>query len=215
MNRRSCAKRLCSGSGLSPFGLFRGVAQQASGRRVALGPRVGPPLCPGQAGAGLCFLPQNFLGGPPNPAYLARGAVKKKMTKVTYICRSAKKKVVTYFILFLFYFYFLSIFFKGVFWAFRNKGSSKTRKNFSPKKSIWAHHKKCGFFFLRFFFFTLGCFVRFFFNRVFGRFVTRGVQKRDKKKSRENLLSFQKKYLLTYVTFFFFSRPTTGAFRLS
>ena len=62
MNRRSCAKRLCSGSGLSPFGLFRGVAQQASGRRVALGPRVGPPLCPGQAGAGLCFLPQNFLG---------------------------------------------------------------------------------------------------------------------------------------------------------
>jgi len=30
-----------------------------------------------------------------------RGAAKKKMTKVTYICRSAKKKVVTYFILFL------------------------------------------------------------------------------------------------------------------
>lgn len=63
------AKVLCPGS-LSPFGLFRGVAQQASGRRVALGPRVGPPLYPGQAGAGLCFLPQNFLGGPPNPAYL-------------------------------------------------------------------------------------------------------------------------------------------------
>ena len=63
------AKVLCPGS-LSPFGLFRGVAQQASGRRVALGPRVGPPLYPGQAGAGLCFLPQNFLGGAPNPAYL-------------------------------------------------------------------------------------------------------------------------------------------------
>jgi hypothetical protein len=41
----------------------------------------------------------------------ARGAAKKKMTKVTYICRSAKKKVVTYFILFLFLFLFLSIFF--------------------------------------------------------------------------------------------------------
>jgi hypothetical protein len=47
-------------------------------------------------------------------------------------------------------------------------------------------------------------FCSIFLNRVFGRFVTRGVQKRDKKKSRENLLSFQKKYLLTYVTFFFF-----------
>jgi hypothetical protein len=44
------------------------LTAQASGRRVALGARVGPPLCPGQAGAGLCFLPQNFLGGPPNPA---------------------------------------------------------------------------------------------------------------------------------------------------
>ena len=61
------------GSGLAlacrPLVFSGGVAQQASGRRVALGPRVGPPLCPGQAGAGLCFLPQNFLGGPPNPAY--------------------------------------------------------------------------------------------------------------------------------------------------
>jgi hypothetical protein len=95
----------------------------------------------------------------------SRGAAKKKMTKVTYICRSAKKKVVTY--------------------------------------------KKCGFFFLRVFFFTLGCFVRFFFNRVFGRFVTRGVQKRDKKKSRENLLSSFQKKELTYLRhfFFFLSRP--------
>jgi hypothetical protein len=61
-----------------------------------------------------------------------------------------------------------------------------------------------------FFFFNPRLFCSIFFYRVFafGRFVTRGVQKRDKKKSRENLLSFQKKYLLTYVTFFFsFSRP--------
>jgi hypothetical protein len=33
--------------------------------------------------------------------FLARGAVKKKVTKVTYICRNPEKKVVTYFILFV------------------------------------------------------------------------------------------------------------------
>jgi hypothetical protein len=42
---------------------------------------------------------------------ISRGAAKKKMTKVTYICRSAKKKVVTYFILFLFLFLFFIDFF--------------------------------------------------------------------------------------------------------
>jgi hypothetical protein len=104
----------------------------------------------------------------------ARGAAKKNLTKVTYICRSAKKKVGTYFI--LFYFYFCR-FFTGVFWAFRNKGSSKTReKLFFEKVHLGSGlpSQKMRFFFLRF--------VRFFFNRVFGRFVTRGVQKRDKKK---------------------------------
>jgi hypothetical protein len=45
------------------------------------------------------------------PRVRPRGAVKKKMTKVTYICRSAKKKVVTYFILFLFLFLFFIDFF--------------------------------------------------------------------------------------------------------
>jgi hypothetical protein len=85
------------------------------------------------------------------------------------------------------------------------QGSSKTRKTkLFKKKNIWAHRKKCGgFFVISFLFFSLGCLVRFFFNRVFGRFVTGVVQKRDLKKSRENLLSFQKKHLLTYVTFFF------------
>jgi hypothetical protein len=34
-----------------------------------------------------------------------KGGREKKMTKATYICRSAKKKVVTYFILFLFLFF--------------------------------------------------------------------------------------------------------------
>jgi hypothetical protein len=51
--------------------------------------------------------------------HIARGAAKKKMTKVTYICRSAKKKVVTYFILFLFLFLFFIDFFVRRFWAFR------------------------------------------------------------------------------------------------
>jgi hypothetical protein len=40
-----------------------------------------------------------------NEGQLPSGAVKKKMTKATYICRSTKKKAVTYFILFLFLFF--------------------------------------------------------------------------------------------------------------
>jgi hypothetical protein len=51
------------------------------------------------------------------------------------------------------------------------------------------------------FFPSLGCFACFFY-RVFGRFVTRGVQKHDIKKTRKTFGSCQKKYLLTYVTFF-------------
>jgi hypothetical protein len=39
------------------------------------------------------------------------------MTKVTYICRSAKKKVVTYFILFLFLFLFFIDCFLRRFWG--------------------------------------------------------------------------------------------------
>jgi hypothetical protein len=54
------------------------------------------------------------------------------------------------------------------------------------------------------FFFYPRLFCSIFFYSVLGRFVTRGVQKRDKKKSRENLLGFQNKHLLTYVSFFFF-----------
>jgi hypothetical protein len=128
-----------------------------------------------------------------------RGAVKTFLTNATYICRSAKTKVVTY--LFL----FIDFFFKGVFRVFRNKRSSKTRNKKVSKKSIWAHHKKCGFISLRFFSPSLGCFVRFFFNRVFKRFVTRGVQKRDKE-NRAKISSASKKstYLLTYVAFFCF-----------
>jgi hypothetical protein len=62
-------------------------------------------------------------------------------------------------------------------------------------------------FFPPFFFPSLGCFVRFFFNRVFGRFVTRGVQKRHKK-NRAKISSASKKstHLLTSL-FFFFTAP--------
>jgi hypothetical protein len=64
----------------------------------------------------------------------------KQMMKVTYICRSPQKKAATYFI-FLFYFF---IHFLSRFWAFRNKGSSQTRKR---TFGIWAYQKKskkCG-----------------------------------------------------------------------
>jgi hypothetical protein len=128
-----------------------------------------------------------------NLAQFKRGGVKTKTTKVTYICRAANKKS-SYLLNFIFIFICLSIFFLGAFWAFRNKGVQKHEKT-NSKKSIWAHHKKCGFFFLRFFFFPRRprLFCSIFFYRVFGRFVTRGVQKRDKNKSRENLLSLQNK----------------------
>jgi hypothetical protein len=48
-----------------------------------------------------------------------------------------------------------------------------------------------------------------FFYRVLGRFVTRGVQKRNKGSSKTQQSSRQKnsKYLLTYVTAFFHGAP--------
>ena len=98
-----------------------------------------------------------------------------------------------------------------------NKGSSKTRKKLFFEKVHLGSSQKMRLFFPPFFFLLPRLFclkVLFdFFYRVFGRFVTRGVQKRHKKKSRENLLSFQKKYLLTYVALFYFisRRPLTQA----
>jgi hypothetical protein len=50
----------------------------------------------------------------------------RKMTKVTYICRSPPKKS-TYFII-LFYYYLFSPLSLSRFWAFRNKEISKTRE---------------------------------------------------------------------------------------
>jgi hypothetical protein len=128
---------------------------------------------------------------------------------VTYICCSTKKKVVTYSILFLFLFFVN--FFNALFGRFvtSNKGSSKTRKNFVWKKSIWAHHKKCGVFFLRFFSPpSRGCLVRFFYC-AFGRVVTRGVKKCDKKIARKSP-QLPKKALTHLRHFFFFSRRPLG-----
>jgi hypothetical protein len=78
------------------------------------------------------------------PIYI-KGRREKQMTKATYICRGDKKKVVTYSVLFLFLFFM--DFFKVFFGRFVTRGVQK-----HGKKSIWAHHKKCGFFFPQFFF---------------------------------------------------------------
>jgi hypothetical protein len=137
---------------------------------------------------------------------LPRGAVEKKKRKRkrrTFAAAPKKSSYLLHFIFMLFFYLF--------FWAFRNKGSSKTRKNFFSEKIHLGSSQKMRFFFPPFFFPLLRLFCSIFFNRVFGRFVTRGVQKRDQKKSHENLLSFQKKYLLTYVaSFFIFLRRPLG-----
>jgi hypothetical protein len=68
----------------------------------------------------------------------ARGAAKKKMRKTTCICRSAKKKVATHFILFLFLFLFFNRFLcKAFFGRFVTRGVQKHEKNVFSKKSIW------------------------------------------------------------------------------
>jgi hypothetical protein len=139
-----------------------------------------------------------------------RGAAKKKMTKVTYICRSAKKKVVTYFILFLINFNFIvyRFFFKAFFGRFVTRGVQKHEKNFFPKKSIWAHHKKCGFFSLRFFFFYPRLFCSIFFLSRFWAFRNKGSSKTRVKKIARKSPQLPKK-VLAYLRhfFFFFSRP--------
>jgi hypothetical protein len=119
------------------------------------------------------------------------------MTKVTYICRSPQNKVVTYFILF-----FID-FILSRFWTFRTTGSSKHDKTFFEKVHLASRliTKNASFF-------PSAaappppspCFLDLFY-RVFGRFVTRGVQKCDLKQNSQFVFrSRQKKYLLTYVT---------------
>jgi hypothetical protein len=81
------------------------------------------------------------------------------MTKATYICRTAKKKLVTSFY-FYFYFYFLSIFYKAFFGRFvtrevQKHGGKQNRKN--PSGLITKNVA----FFSAVFFFTFGCLSRF------------------------------------------------------
>jgi hypothetical protein len=128
------------------------------------------------------------------------------MTKVTYICRSPEKKVVTYFILFLFLFFI--DFFNRVFGRFVTRGVQKHDKK--NRKNPSGLITKNAAFFYSVFFFTLGCFARFFFNRVFWAFRNKGSSKTRLKKSWKYFRSRQKKYLvLTYhrIRHFFFHGP--------
>jgi hypothetical protein len=100
----------------------------------------------------------------------AKGRREKKKTKVTYICRSAKKKVVTLFLFLFLFLFFIDFFLKAFFGRFVTRGVQKHEKNFFPKISIWAHHKKCGFFPLRFFFFYPRLFCSIFFLSRFWAF---------------------------------------------
>jgi hypothetical protein len=104
----------------------------------------------------------------PTPAaYKGRREKKNDESDVHLPQRQKKSSYLLYFI-FIFIFIFYRFFLKALFGRFVTRGVQKHEKNFFPKKPIWAHHKKCGFFSLRFFFFTLGCFVRFFFIAFLG-----------------------------------------------
>jgi hypothetical protein len=119
------------------------------------------------------------------------------MTKATYICRSAKTKAVTYFI--LFFFLFVIDFLRAFFGRFVTRGVQKHEKKHFFEKVHLGSSQKMRLFFPPFFFFLPRLFCSIFFNRVFGRFVTRGVQKRHKK-NRAKISSASKKstkYLLT------------------
>jgi hypothetical protein len=73
---------------------------------------------------------------------------------------------------------------------------------------MWAHHKKCGFFFLRFFFFPPSVVSFDFFYRVFWAFRNKGSSKtRFKKIPRKSPPLPKKRHLLTYVAFFLFRGP--------
>jgi hypothetical protein len=129
-----------------------------------------------------------------------KGRREKKVTKVTYICRSPERKAVTCFILFLFL--FLSNFLSRFFGRFVTRGVQKHDKNFFRKNPSGLITKHAAFFYS---IFVPWLFCSIFFIAFLGRFVTRGVQKRDKKNHVNFPAAAKKKYLLTYVTFFFFS----------
>jgi hypothetical protein len=101
-----------------------------------------------------------------------KGGREKKMT---YICQRCGKSDVhlpqrykksSYLLYFLFLFLFLFLFhrfcFKTFFGRFLTRGVQKHNFCFPPEKSIWLITKNTFFFRPFFFFFSLGCFVRFF-----------------------------------------------------
>jgi hypothetical protein len=96
----------------------------------------------------------------------------------------------------LFYFYlFFIYFFYRIFGCFVTRGVQKHEKQilgWKKTSGLITHHKKCGFFFLRFFSFLPRLFCSIFFYRVFGRFVTRGVKKM-RLKNRGNFSAAAKK----------------------
>jgi hypothetical protein len=111
--------------------------------------------------------------------------------EVTYICRSRQA-----------YFFFVAAFLG--FGRFVTREVQKHEKGHFPRKrSSWqlrplAHHKKC---FFPPVFFTPGSrlFCSIFFPRVFGRFLSRGVQKRKDKKKSQNFFRGRQKKELTYL----------------
>jgi hypothetical protein len=72
-----------------------------------------------------------------------KGGRKKKLMKVTYICRSPQKKAVTYLLCFVFIFY---RFFHRVFGRFVTRGVQKHEKTTFFDKSLGSSQKMWGFF---------------------------------------------------------------------
>jgi hypothetical protein len=132
-----------------------------------------------------------------------RGGVKKKLTKATYICRSPPQKS-SYLLIFIF---IVFIDFLSRFRAFRKKGVSKTQQKLFFTKAHLASGliTKNMFFFPLCFFLSPSVVLLDFLNRVFGRFVTRGVQKRDKQN--HGKFSAAAKKVLTYLRHLFLPTP--------
>jgi hypothetical protein len=107
----------------------------------------------------------------------AKGGRKKNNDESNVHLPQLQKKVVTYFILFLFLSSNVFIAFLGVLKQGEFKNATKVFFQKNPSGLIDITNN-AAFFPSVFFPPFLGCFARFFY-RVFGRFVTTGVQKRD------------------------------------